>query len=104
MNLILLAVIALAIWFWWSSAQSRETAIKLARGACSRCSVQLLDETVTLSKLRLQRNEKGHMNIARWYRFEFSTSGNDRRDGIVGLLGSKLLSMHLDIDMEELPH
>ncbi len=104
MNVLILIAIALALWFWWSSAQSREIAVKLARGACSRCSVQLLDETVTLRKMRLQRNESGHMNIARWYRFEFSTSGQDRRDGIVGMLGSKLLSMHLDIDMEELPH
>lgn len=104
MEFLFIIVIAAALWFWWSGAQSRENAIVLARGACKRCSVQLLDETVTLSKLRLQRDKNGHMNVARWYQFEFSTSGENRRDGVVGMLGSQLLSMHLDIDMEELPN
>ena len=104
MEFLFILIMTAAIWLWWSGAQSRETAVKLARSACGRCGVQLLDETVTLTKLRLQRNSSGRMNLARWYRFEFSTSGDNRRDGLVGLLGSQLLSMHLDIDMEELPH
>ncbi len=43
------------------------------------------------------------MNIARWYTFEFSTSGNNRRSGVVGLLGGKLTTMHLDLDVDEMP-
>lgn len=104
MDLLFILAIGLGIWFWWSSARSREQAVALARNACKRCGVQLLDETVTMSKLRLQRNGKGHINFARWYRFEFSTSGENRRDGVVGLLGSQLLSMHLDVDVEEITH
>lgn len=104
MELIFFALLVGLLTFWWTSAQSRETAIALSRAACKRCSVQLLDETVTLSKLKLQRNEQGQMNIARWYTFEFSTSGNNRRSGLVGLLGGKLTTMHLDLDVEELPH
>lgn len=102
MDILFLLLIAGAAWFWWTSAQSREAAVTLAKRACAKCQVQLLDETVTLSKLRLQRNHKGSMQIARWYRFEFSTSGDNRRDGVVGMLGKKLISMHLDVDQEEL--
>jgi len=89
--LLLLAVVA----FWWFSAMSRETAIRFAREACRRCGVQLLDETVSLSKIRLQRSDRGHMSIARWYTFEFST---------FSLLGNKLLDMHLEVDVDELSH
>ncbi|OED39166.1 hypothetical protein AB833_16655 [Chromatiales bacterium (ex Bugula neritina AB1)] len=103
MDLLLFAVLISAVAFWWTSSQIREHAVKLSRSACQRCHVQLLDETVTLSKMRLQRNEHGHINIARWYTFEFSTSGVDRRSGIVGLLGDKLTTMHLDLDIEEMP-
>ncbi len=92
-----------AIWLWWSSAQTRETAIRLARRACKECQVQLLDETVTLGKLALRRNSRGHINIARWYNFEFSTSGDNRRTGVIQLLGPELTNMHLDVDTEELP-
>ena len=103
MDLLFIAILLAAVWFWWSSAQSRETAVKLARRACKQCGVQLLDETVSVTKLRLQRNSKGHINIARWYSFEFSTSGHNRRSGLIGLLGHQLTSMHLDVDTEELP-
>lgn len=102
MDIIVIMLIAGGAWFWWTSARSRETATALARRACRQCRVQLLDETVTLGKLRLQRNNKGAMQIARWYRFEFSTSGDNRRDGVVGILGKNLISMHLDIDSEEM--
>jgi len=104
MDILFILIIAAAVWFWWTSAHSRETATALARRACTQCQVQLLDETVTLSKIRLQRNSKGAMQIARWYRFEFSTSGVNRRDGVVGILGKNLISMHLDIDQDEIEH
>jgi len=42
------------------------------------------------------------MSIARWYTFEFSASGNDRKSGYVGLLGNDLQQMHLQVDVEEL--
>lgn len=103
-ELLFLAGLFALLFFWWSNTQSRETAIKLARAACARCGVQLLDETVTLQKLRPSRSPKGHMSIARWYTFEFSTSGNDRKSGMVGLLGNDLLQMHLQVDVEELPN
>jgi len=96
--LLLLAVFA----FWWYSTVSRESATGFAREACKRLGVQLLDETVSLTKLRLQRTNRGHMSIARWYTFEFSASGIDRRSGSVKLIGDKLLDMHLDVDVEEL--
>lgn len=102
-EMIFLASLLALLYFWWSHTQSRETATKLARTACMRCRVQLLDETVTLQKLRPSRSPKGHMSIARWYSFEFSTSGNDRKSGMVSLLGNDLLQMHLQVDVEELP-
>ena len=103
MDILLISLIAAAVWLWWSSAQSRESAVKLARNACKQCKVQLLDETVTLSKLGLKRNSRGHISIARTYKFEFSTTGANRRGGVIELLGKQLLNMHLDVDREELP-
>jgi len=49
--------------FWWRSTLSRENAVRFARRACGQCGVQLLDETVALGKLRLQRS-----NIRQWFR------------------------------------
>ena len=102
MDLLIIILLLSALAFWWYSARSRETASRYARDACRRCGVQLLDETVSVSKLRLQRTDRGHMSIARWYTFEFSTSGHDRRAGTVSLLGDKLMDMHLEVDVTEL--
>ena len=102
MDLVFVTLIAAAAWFWWAATHSRELAVGYARAACRRCQVQLLDETVSLNKLRLRRNTKGHITFYRRYRFEFSTMGDDRRSGVVTMLGSKLADMHLDLDIEEL--
>ena len=97
-------LIAAALWAWWSAARSRESATTLARSACRRCQVQLLDETVSLQKLRLKRDSKGTMGIERWYHFEFSTNGTDRRAGVVGVRGATLTDMHLDLNIDEVRH
>ena len=102
MDILLILLLIAVVAFWWFGAKSRETATSFARQACQRCGVQLLDQTVSLSKLRLRRADQGHMSIARWYTFEFSTSGIDRRPGNLSLLGGKLLDMHLEVDVEEL--
>lgn len=102
MEILFILLLLAALAFWWYGTVSRETAIRFAREACKRLQVQLLDETVSLTKLRLQRTNRGHMGIARWYTFEFSASGIDRRFGSVSLIGDKLLDMHLDVDVEEL--
>ncbi len=104
MDILLIFMLLGALAFWWYSAQSRETASQYARDACKRCGVQLLDETVSLNKIRLQRTDRGHMGIARWYTFEFSASGHDRRTGNASLIGNKLLDMHLEVDVTELQH
>ena len=103
-ELMFLGGLCALVYFWWSNTQCREIAVKLARTACARCGVQLLDETVTLQKLRLARSPRGHMSIARSYTFEFSASGNDRKSGVVDMLGTDLQQMHLEVDVEELPN
>lgn len=103
-DLIAFALIAAGIWAWWSAARSREVAVGLARSACRRCGVQLLDETVSLFKLRPKRDSAGRMGLERWYQFEFSTNGADRRRGVIGMQGVTLTTMHLDLDIDEVSH
>jgi len=104
MDIAFAAALLAGLAFWWDSARSRETAIALSRSACQRCQVQLLDETVSLNKVRLQRNPQGRINIARWYTFEFTSSGDNRRHGLISLLGGTLTNMHLELDVEEMHH
>ena len=89
-TVVLLIGIALLLWFWQQSLRAREVAIRAAGELCQRQSLQLLDGTVSLSGLRLQRTAAGHIALLRTYQFEYSRDGDERRRGFVLLLGLRL--------------
>ena len=82
--------------FWLDSLRARERALQAGRSACERYALQFLDETVAFTRLRLARNEDGELRIARTYTFEFSDTGNNRRQGAIVMLGGRLLDVHLE--------
>ena len=86
-------------WFWWDSLIAREKAGKLALRACEDAQVQLLDQTVALKKLWLKRKPNGHIALLRFYAFEFSSTGVERRKGLVVLLGS--VQQYFSMDLPE---
>lgn len=89
-------VIAAAILFWIDSLRARERALAAGRAACERYGLQLLDETVAASALRLVRDGEGRLRIRRIYSFEFSDTGNNRRQGSVVILGAEVQDLHLE--------
>lgn len=93
---ILLALIAGIVWFWYDSQRAWETVIRHCQSACRELNLQFLDQTVSLSALGLARNADGRLQFLRQYRFEFSTTGADRRQGRAVLVGRRMESIHLD--------
>src|SRR5262245_40743882 len=91
-----LLVIVLAILFWVDSLRARERALAAGRAACERYGVQLLDETVAASALRLGRDGEGRLRLRRVFAFEFSDTGNNRRHGSVVILGAEVQDLHLE--------
>ncbi|HPT50503.1 MAG TPA: DUF3301 domain-containing protein [Accumulibacter sp.] len=82
-------------WFWYVSFQSRAAAIEAARAACQSENFMLLDDTVALTSLRLQRDDEGRLRLRRVYRFEYSDTGDNRRDGDLALFDDKVLTVRL---------
>lgn len=95
MEILLIIVMAAAAWFWLNSIAVREAAVAIGRDLAERCSLQLLDETVSCSKLWLGRNHRGHVQLLRTYDFEVSTNGGDRLPCSLILLGKQLQSWHI---------
>ena len=89
-------LIALMIWFWHDTMQAREQAVLLGKRHCQNDGLQLLDETVSLSSLKVRRNRDGHMMFRRVYEFEFSDNGDNRRLGSITLLGRHAESVQLE--------
>jgi hypothetical protein len=91
-----IAVILAGTLFWLDSLRARERALKAGRDACARYDLQLLDETVSVTRVRLGRDEGGQLKIARTYTFEFSDTGNNRRHGAIVMLGGELQDLQLE--------
>jgi hypothetical protein len=97
-EILMLAALAGVVWLWLDSTRSRERALAASRSACQQVNVQLLDETVALTKLRLCRTSKGTMALCRVYEFDFTLDGESRRAGLVVMRGQSIEDLVLDFD------
>lgn len=95
-QLFFIFLIASIIWFWYDTMQAREQAIVLGKRYCQNDGLQLLDETVSLSSLKIRRNSDGQIAFRRVYDFEFSDNGDNRRLGSITLLGRFAESVQLE--------
>ena len=78
-------------WLWLDSLKAREAAIAAAREACAVEGLMLLDDTVAIAVVKLARDHDGHVKLQRAYQFEFSDTGDNRRQGSVVLLGRRVV-------------
>ncbi len=100
-NLMFIALIAAVIGYWWTGMRAKETAVAHAKRLCKRESVQLLDQTVALKKLRLGRDKAGNACLRREYRFEFTVAGEHRDQGKIVLNGKSLHQASLPFTRDE---
>ena len=91
LEIALLLACAALVWLWLDSLRAREAAVVAAREACAVEGLMLLDDTVAIAALRLARDADGHVKLQRAYNFEYSDTGNNRRDGSVVLLGRRVI-------------
>jgi hypothetical protein len=89
-DLLLVAVLGLGGWYWFSSTRVREIAVDAARRATKAADVQLLDQTVALARVSMSRDGSGQWRLWRQYRFEFSRDGIERETGHIIMLGRRL--------------
>jgi hypothetical protein len=82
--------------YWLDSIRVREAAVRAAQAACVRQGLQLLDETVSCVRLRVARNDEGQPRLRRFYAFEFTDTGDNRRSGSVVLVGLQIESLELE--------
>lgn len=92
-----LFLLAGGAWFWLDTLKARDGGIAAARAACNSEGLQLLDDTVSLSGLRLARNEDGRLLLRRVYDFEYSDTGDNRCRGSVVLLGQRVVLLNVGL-------
>jgi hypothetical protein len=93
-ELLPLLVLLALVGAWLKLSRARELAVAEARRQCERHGLQLLDETVGLSGLRLRRLH-GQRRIERCYGFEVSIDGNDREPARLWMVGDTFTGLSL---------
>ena len=89
-----IVVIVIAILIWRNSMKAREYAVYMALKTAKQWDVQLLDDTVCLTKMHLSRqSDVGSMCLFREYAFEYSYDGVDRYKAFLQFNGNRFLQV-----------
>lgn len=88
--LLCIVVLGAALLAWRDGMRAREAAVDVCRRTCRSYGVQLLDDTVALSRLRLVGDSRRGLAVRRVYEFEVSADGRTREGGSVTLTGGQV--------------
>lgn len=89
-DLLVVAILGLGAWYWFTGTRVRELAIEAARRSTRDADVQFLDQTVSLARVSLSRDRSGQWRVWRQYRFDYSRDGVHRETGDIIMLGNRL--------------
>lgn len=91
---LLILAVAAGFW-WWRTLGLSDRALSLVRQHCRQADVQLLDESIYLSKRRIGFGPGLRIGLVRRYGFEFTVTGERRYPGYIELQGARLLHIEL---------
>ncbi|MGB0722933.1 MAG: DUF3301 domain-containing protein [Gammaproteobacteria bacterium] len=95
--LILALMLALAVAWWRSSTIARERVLAAVGRIVREQNVQLLDQTVTLQRIRPLRRSDGRLGLRWTYRFDFSAEGYDRHSGWAVFQEGRIVHVELNL-------
>lgn len=101
-NLLVILTLCLLAFYWWHSGDFKTLAMGFSTRHCEHFNLQLLDQSMVIKGLWVERNAGGSLSVRRRYQFEFSSTGERRYLGLLTMLGSKLKS--IDTETYQLPH
>ena len=82
--------------YWQSAQKVREIALAATIRHCRDMELQMLDGYIAFSAFSLKRDKRGSAHIARIYQFEFSSTGAERYNGKIQMLGRRVESIQLE--------
>lgn len=95
-DLLIAALFFGVVLLWWGAQGAKQLALAATRDYCEKMDVQLLDDVVALRGFWLKRDTRGNVRIWRSYNFEFTTTGHQRYQGRIILLGKQVEAIFLE--------
>ena len=95
-NIPWLLLIGVLLAYWWRSGSFKGRARALAISHCEQLELQLLDQSMVICGIWPQRNSSGSLSLRRTYQFEFTSTGDQRYQGVLVMFGMQLQSIQLE--------
>ena len=99
LKILLISVGSFAALYFYSSLRIKEFASLAARQHCKQVGVQLLDQSVSVEKVRItattNANHRRSLAIVRQYSFEFTSTGDERYAGEIIMQGAQITRIQL---------
>lgn len=95
-KVITLLLLGFVAWYWSYSQKLKQIALRASIKRCRDAEVQFLDHSVVLHRIGFRKNPANRWKIIREYRFEFTSTGENRYVGRVILQGPFLVSSELE--------
>lgn len=83
-------------WYWYEAMRAKELARDAGRRRCGEAGVAFLDDTVSLTRLRLRRDADGQLTLYREFQFEFTSDGSARHGGEITLFGHRIARIEME--------
>ncbi len=83
------------VWLWLDSMRVKEVARYRAAQICQRYQLQILDDTVHLTQLKVV-HKQGRFRLKRRYGFEFTHNDGRRYSGYIVLINRQLVETYMD--------
>ena len=96
LELLWLVPLVLILLYWWHSGAYKGRARHFAERHCREHDLQLLDQSMVIRGLWPERKLDGRWALRRTYQFEFTSTGDQRYQGTLVLLGMQLLSIEFE--------
>jgi len=100
-NLVALGLVGFTALYLWRSGEYTGRARQLARAHCEQLELQLLDDSMVITRIWPMRSNTGRLMFRRNYRFEFASTGDRRYRGSLVLEGLHL--GHIELETYKLP-
>lgn len=101
--MLLTLVIAVGVYLW-RAPSVYELALRAARQHCKKLELLFLDDSVSLARLWVKRDQNGRLRLWRTYQFEFTATGGERYRGRVLTLGHTVENIQMPPYRVEPPH
>lgn len=89
-------IILFGFWYWSSAKVLQEQAYQAVKQHCQSLQLLMLDDYVAFHSIFIQRDDLGRLRLLRSYRFEFSSTGNERYNGTITLAGRQSCKIQLE--------